>query len=91
MATSVKMDEETKSMLERLQAEIRLETGRKVTQQELLSRLVADAYDSKAEIIDSFRETSVPLSAAERAAFHEGTVASGTETDEEDVDEILYG
>lgn len=32
MATSVKMDEDTKSRLERLQAEIRLETGQKVTQ-----------------------------------------------------------
>jgi hypothetical protein len=91
MTTSVKMDEETKSMLERLQAEIRLETGRKVTQQELLSRLVADAYDSKAEVIDSFRETTVPLSAEERAAFHEGTVSSGTKTDEEDIDDVLYG
>jgi hypothetical protein len=91
MATSVKMDEETKSMLERLQAEIRLETGQKVTQQELLARLVADAYDSKADLVDSFREATVPLSDDERAAFHDGTVTSGTETDEEDIDDILYG
>ena len=44
MTTSVKMDEETKSQLEELQAKIKLETGRKVTQQELLRRLVDDAY-----------------------------------------------
>ena len=30
MATSVKMDEDTKTQLERLQAEIRLKTGQRV-------------------------------------------------------------
>lgn len=56
MSTSVKMSESAKSRLEELQAEIRLETGRKVTQQELLDRLVENAYGSKNELIDSFRD-----------------------------------
>ena len=91
MATSVKLDEATKSRLERLQAEIRLETGRRVTQQAVLQRLVDEAYASKEEFIDSFRETRVPLEGDAHAAFHDGTVASGRETDEEDIDELLYG
>lgn len=91
MATAVKMDEEAKSRLEELQAEIKLRTGEKVTQQEILSRLVADAYESKSEFVDSFRETTVPLSDAEIERMNEGTFASGTETDEEDIDDILYG
>ena len=91
MATSVKMDERTKSRLEELQAEIRLATGEKVTQQELLERLVEDVYESKGEFIDSFRETTVPLSEEAIEQFHSGTTASGVETDEEDIDEILYG
>jgi hypothetical protein len=33
----------------------------------------------------------VPVSEAERRAFHEGMAASGTETSEGDIDEILYG
>lgn len=91
MATSVKMDDSTKSRLERLQAEIRLKTGTRVTQQEILARLVERAIESKAELIDSFREERVPLSEAGRQAFHGGMVSSGVETDEEDVDDVLYG
>jgi hypothetical protein len=91
MATAVKVDEDAKSRLEELQAEIRLRTGRTVTQQALLTRLIDDAYESRDAVIDSFRESTVPLSDAEKAAMHEGRVASGVETDEEDIDDILYG
>jgi len=91
MATSVKMDEETKSEIEELQAEIRLETGRKVTQQELLARLVDRAVESRADLVDSFRDEFSGLSEEEREAFHEGTVASGVRTTEDDIDDVLYG
>lgn len=91
MATSVKMDEETKSRLERLRAEIRLETGQQVTQQAILARLVETAVESKGELIDSFREHRVPVSDAEHEAFHQGMIASGVETTEEDIDDVLYG
>ena len=90
MATGVKVDEDAKSRLEELQAEIRLRTGRKVTQQELLSRLIDDAYESRNDVIDSFRESTIPLSETEKAAMRQGRISSGVETDEEDIDEILY-
>ena len=91
MATSVKMDDDTKARLERLQAEIRLKTGRKVTQQEILARLVERAIESKSDLVDSFREDRVPLAESEREAFHAGMISSGTTTSEEDIDDILYG
>lgn len=90
MTTSVKMDDETKSRLERLQAEIRLQTGKRVTQQEILKRIVETTVESKTDIIDSFREEHVPLSEAEKEAFHRGMMTSGVPTREEDIDEILY-
>jgi hypothetical protein len=90
MATAVKVDEEAKSRLEELQAEIRLRTGEKVTQQELLTRLIDDAYESREEVIDSFRASTVPLSADEKAAMQAGRISSGVETDEADIDDILY-
>jgi hypothetical protein len=90
MATSVKMDEETKSRLEELQAEIKLETGRKVTQQELLDRIVTHALATKSEVVDSFRERTVPLSDEEIETFNQGTFDSGTETDEDDIDQLVY-
>lgn len=91
MATAVKMDEETKSKLEALQAEIKLKTGRKVTQQAILARLVESAYASKTELIDSFRKGSESLSDEAVDEFFAVTFESGVETDEDDIDEILYG
>jgi hypothetical protein len=91
MATAVKVDTDAKARLEKLQAEIRLRTGTKVTQQDLLTRLIDDAYESRDAVIDSFREPTVPLSAADREAMQQGRISSGVETDEDDIDEILYG
>jgi len=91
MATAVKVDEDAKSRLEELQAEIRLQTGKNVTQQDLLTRLIDTAYESRQDIIDSFREASVPLTDEEKQAMQQGRIASGVETDEEDIDDILYG
>ena len=90
MATAVKVGEAAKSRLEELQAEIRLRAGTRVTRQELLTRLIDDAYESRTEIIDSFRESTVPLSDAEKRQMQEGRVSSGVETDEDDIDDILY-
>jgi len=91
MVTSVKMDDETKSRLERLQAEIRLKTGERVTQQEILARLVENAIESKADLVDSFREERVPVCETDREAFHSGMTSSGTSTSEDDIDDVLYG
>lgn len=91
MATAVKMDEETKSRLEELQAEIKLKTGKKVTQQEILSRLIDTAVESKSGFIDLFRDSKISLTDEELERFHEGRIASGEETAEEDIDRILYG
>ena len=85
------MDEAAKSKLEELQAEIRLKTGKKVTQQELLTRLIESAVDSRTEFVDSFRDGKTSLSETEIQAFNQGTVASGVETDQEDIDDVLYG
>ncbi|WP_049929141.1 hypothetical protein [Halopiger goleimassiliensis] len=90
MATSIKVTDATKSRLEELQAEIRLETGTNVTQQELLERIVTDSYESKDELIDSFRDEFEPLSAEEIDQWLSETVSSGVETAEADIDDVLY-
>lgn len=91
MTTAVKVDDDAKSRLEELQAEIRLETGTNVTQQELLSRLIDDAYESREEVIDSFRDGETSISEEDVAAFFGAEFDSGIETDEEDIDDILSG
>lgn len=90
MSPAVKMDDEAKAKLEELQAEIRLKTGTKVTQQEILPRLVKSVLESREEFIDSFRDGASSLTDEQAAAFNQGFVASGVETDEDDLDDILY-
>ena len=93
MATSVKMDERTKSRLEELQAIVKLATGRKVSQQELLDRLVQQAYDSREAFVESFRTDDEweGLSEEEIERWLSETTDWGVATSEEDVDETLYG
>lgn len=62
-----------------------------MTQQELLTRLIDDAYESRADVIDSFRESTGPLSEPEKDAMQAGRISSGVETDEEGIDKIRYG
>jgi predicted transcriptional regulator len=90
MATSVKVDEGTKDRLERLQAEIKLETGRRVTQQELLRRIVQREFESRDALVDSYRDDFEGLSEEEIEQWLSGTSDWGVETSEEDIDEILY-
>ena len=52
MSTAVKIDEEAKAELEALQAEIKLKTGKKVSQQEILSQLIRSATDDRSTFID---------------------------------------
>ena len=91
MGQSVRIDEDAKLRLEELQAEIRLRAGSTVTKQELLSRLIDDAYSSIDEVVDSFREQAVPLSKVDKELLRRGRFSSGVETAEDDIDDVLYG
>ena len=90
MTPPVNVDERTKARLEELQETIRLRTGREVSQTELLRQIVDRGYESRGEIIDSFNESTVPLSEDEKAAMQRGRFSSGNETIAADVDDVLY-
>ncbi|MFB1064485.1 hypothetical protein [Natrinema sp. H-ect4] len=91
MSASIKVTDTSKSRLEELQAEIRLETGRNVTQQELLDRIIATTYESKDELLDSFRDDFEPVSDDEIEAWLSGSSDWEVETTESEIDEVLYG
>jgi DNA-directed RNA polymerase specialized sigma subunit len=90
MAPVVRIDEETKTKLEELQAEIQAETGIQVMRKELLAQLVMSAADSRSELVDSFRDGTEMLTDDELAQFDEGRISSGVETEEDEIDDILY-
>jgi len=53
--------------------------------------MIDDADESREELIDSVRESTVPLSEAETEAMRAERISSGVETDEADIDGIAYG
>lgn len=90
MATSVKVSEETKDRIEQLQAKIRSESGTRVTQAELLDRIVAVAFETREELFDSFSDEWEGLSEEEIEQWLSGTTASGNPV-EKSLDEVFYG
>jgi ATP-dependent Zn protease len=72
MTPSVYIAETTQDRLQRLREEITLETGQKVTQEDLLERIVEQSYEARRTLIDSYRdeweglaETSLPSDTVE--------------------------
>lgn len=91
MSTSIEVTPRTKDRLEELVAEIRTETGRPVREREVLERIVAESDDSRAALIDSFREEFEPASEEEIEEWLSGSSDWGFETTEEEIDDVLYG
>ena len=107
MSSPIEISDRAKSRLEALQATIRDATGREVSQQEIVERVVERGYDSKAELVNSFQNETdrpdremtksrsddewEPPTDAEVAAFFAGTSDWGFETSEDEIDGTLYG
>ncbi|USZ66819.1 hypothetical protein NGM10_08750 [Halorussus salilacus] len=99
MSSSVELSDRAKRRLEQLQAKIEVATDREVSQREVLDRIVSRGYESKRAVVASFRDEAGTrsdddwegLSEDEIDAFLSETFASGAETDEDDIDKILYG
>lgn len=91
MSTSVKLDEEDKEKLERLQALVTLKARQKVTQQELLSTLIREALADSDEFVEKMFKTSIPLSDQEYERILSLVEDWEVETSWEEVDQILYG
>lgn len=88
MATSVKMTEEDKHRLDRLQGELMVHTGRRVSQQELLSRLLNLGEAERERLLE---EGTIPMSAHEIDLMSHLCVDSHKRTREEDIDRAVAG
>jgi hypothetical protein len=89
MATSVKIRESTKIELERLQAEILLETNKKFSQQDLLDMLIKFGHDN----IDDLMERTIVKSISDDDINDIESLSSswGVETSPDMIDEVIYG
>lgn len=91
MTTSVKLSEKDKEKLEKLQALVTLKAGQKVTQQELLSRMIREALAEGDKLVEKMLKASKPIPDQE----YEGVLSLvedwGVETSWEEMDQTLYG
>jgi len=91
MSTSVKIDEEDKERLEKIQAIVTLKVGRKMTQQEILSALIREAYTKSDELMERIFKTDIRIPDEEYEKILLLIEDWGVETSWEEVDQILYG
>jgi hypothetical protein len=88
MATTVKMRPQDKQRLDRLQAMLTAHTGRKISQEELLSRLLGLGERERDALVD---EIDRPMSRKEIESLLRLPVRTGVRTHEKDIDRTLYG
>lgn len=91
MATTVRVDKDTKMELDRLQGLVQSETGDRVTHSELLRRLMSVARRHEAELMAKQGIQWRPPTQDELDHLLEGIEDWGVETDASRVDEALYG
>jgi hypothetical protein len=91
MSTSVKMSEEGKRLLDKLQARFVITTGEKISQQELLDTLVKFSSEREDELFGLITGVQLPLPPGEIEKLMEMPTDWGIETREEEIDTHLYG
>ena len=91
MTTSVKVENSTKEKIDRLQAQILLETGQKVTQQQVLELLTDWGINHLETIKSILLDTPIVLSDQEIAAYRKYQTSTGVKTDPSTVDQVIYG
>lgn len=91
MSTSVKLSQADKRKLERLQAMVTVKTSKKVTQQEILSKLISKATEEGDKFVRKTFESTVPMSDEAFRRILSLKSDWGIRTKWEDIDKTLYG
>jgi hypothetical protein len=91
MSTSVKLEEGDKAKLEKLQALLTLKHGRKVTQQELLSKLIGSALEKDDETAEILFGADRPISDKDFSRTLALVENWGVKDASQRIDEYLYG
>jgi predicted transcriptional regulator len=87
VASTIRIRDADKDRLDRLQAEVTARTGRKISQQELLERLIMMGERQK-EALMAADEGATEAQLERLLAL---PLRTGVPTREEDIDEVLYG
>ena len=89
MTTSVKLDEQDKKKLDRLQAKLTLGLGERPSQQEILGALISKALKDE-KLLDSLEKWR-PLTDEEFRRLLSLSSRWGVQTSWKEIDSVLYG
>ena len=89
MSTTVRVDDDVKAELDRLQGLVQMETGQRLSQSELLARLVRYAHRRPEIVLDESKPWTPPT-IEQLARLFEKVRDWGVETDVSKIDEVLY-
>ena len=90
MTTTLKINDETKSRFDKLQARILVETGKKMTQQEILELLLEHAEKDEEEIIIKLSGIKFPPTMKEQERILSLQIDFGIDTAKVAEDKIIY-
>jgi hypothetical protein len=90
MSTSVKISGESKRLLDILQAKLVIATGKKISQQELLDKLMKFSTEREDELFRLITGIRLPLPPEEIEELMDMPTDWGVETREEEIDIHLY-
>ena len=91
MPTTVKIDPEFKKEIDKLQAKVTMKTGEKITQQELLVRILQFVIRNEEEFFKNFIFDWQPLLDSEWEKMKASITDFGRITKESTIDTELYG
>ena len=91
MTTSIKVDDETKHKIEQIRAQLLLNTGQKVTQQQLVGLLTEWGMNNLEIIEQVIIDQPTILSEDERKAYQDVRKPTGVKTSSREIDQFLYG
>lgn len=90
-ATSIKVEAETKRLLDDLQADLTRETGRKVTLQELTRALAEMASENRSRLIATFVDRPRRLTKAQVDRLLALRIDAPIDVKPEELDDFIYG
>ena len=91
MTTSIKVDDETKHKIEQLRAQLLLNTGQKITQQQLVGLLTEWGMNNLEIIEQVVLDQPTILSEDERNAYQKVRKPTGVSTSSREIDKFIYG
>jgi hypothetical protein len=91
MSSSIKVDSKVKSEIDKLQAKFTLKTGEKISQQELLRRIIEFASNHEDEFQKDYLLDWSPPSDQEWSEIKSHIYDFGFKTSESTIDKELYG